>query len=141
LLTRYAEAMRGYERFAATVYIAGLGYDPSWRTYDVAGEVLNTIANRWVTSNPRPWGAEDDPSPPQLPSEAAWDLVTVAHAPTFALPTAARRMLGPLAFAVSHEFVFHHAGESWVGQLWTDRRQVKLLATIRGQWDKIVALP
>lgn len=152
LLETYARTIARYPRLAVAIFTAGLGADPSWRTYDIVGEVLEGLSARWASAPQEPWGMPVvDSSPMAGPSASAWreaarvawQSLIVGHNPEFAFPQKARRVLGPQAFALSDELYFELAGTTWVRQLWTDGERVKMLLTEAGRWemDQIRVVP
>ncbi|MBS1251039.1 MAG: hypothetical protein MAG451_00068 [Anaerolineales bacterium] len=56
LLTGYARTMVQYPRLAAAIYVAGSGGFDEWRTFDIAGDVLDRISAEWATASAEPWG-------------------------------------------------------------------------------------
>ncbi len=63
MLKRYTETMARYPHLAATIYIAGLGVDSSWATFDIAGEVLDRISAQWAAAPAERWGTPVEEEP------------------------------------------------------------------------------
>ncbi|MSP12798.1 MAG: hypothetical protein EXR62_07555 [Chloroflexi bacterium] len=155
LLRKYAQAMEPYPKLAATIYMAGTGADPSWATYDVAGEMLDLISQDWMAAPALSWGTEVPQRPedggevisPGTPEtrgtdaiwqtafSLAWQSVKVAHIPDFDLPKKAKQVLGPHAFALSDEKYFEVGTASFVHQLWSDGAVVKMLVAEKPHFE------
>lgn len=65
-LRQYGETLRGYPRFAATVFHAGPSLDPHWMSYDIRGKILEELAHAWSRSAPVHWGEADGMSDEEL---------------------------------------------------------------------------